>query len=71
MKIIANPNPCLACLLEFSDGILQTNVRRPHNAGLMLGQCRRRWPNIKPALDECLMFAGFHSFEVRMLKKIV
>ena len=25
----------------------------------MLGQCRRRWTNIKPALADCLVFAGF------------
>ena len=25
----------------------------------MLGQRRRRWPNIKPALGKCLMFAGY------------
>ena len=26
------------------------------NAGLMLGQRRRRWPNIKPGLDYCIVF---------------
>ena len=32
-----------------------TNPRHSPNAGLMLGQRRRRWPNIKPALgDICL-----------------
>ena len=31
------------------------NMRRSPSAGLMLGQRRRRWPNIKPALG--LMFA--------------
>ena len=30
------------------------NTRRSPNAGLMLGQRRRRWPNIKPALGERL-----------------
>ena len=29
----------------------------PH-AGLMLGQRRRRWPNINTALAECIVFAG-------------
>ena len=27
------------------------------NVGLMLGQRRRRWPNIKPALAQCIVFA--------------
>ena len=31
------------------------NTRRSSNAGLMLGQCRRRWLNIKPALGERLL----------------
>ena len=31
------------------------------NTGLMLGQRRRRWPNLKPALGQCLVFySGFH-----------
>ena len=25
---------------------------------LRLGQCCRRWPNLKPADGQCLMFAG-------------
>ena len=28
------------------------------HCGPMLGQRRRRWPNIDPTLGECLMFAG-------------
>ena len=28
------------------------------NAGLMLGQCRRLWFNIQPALGQCILFAG-------------
>ena len=31
-------------------------TRRGNNAGLMLGQRRRRWPNIKPALDQYSVF---------------
>ena len=27
----------------------------------MLGQRRRRWPNIKPALVQCIVFAGEHG----------
>ena len=39
-------------------------VARPANAihsangGLMLGQCRRRWPDIKPTLAECIVLGG-------------
>ena len=25
---------------------------------LMLGQCQRRWPNIKPTSGQCLIFTG-------------
>ena len=31
---------------------------RRANAGLMLGQRRRRWANINPALVQCPVFAG-------------
>ena len=34
---------------------LPANTTHPTNAGSMLGQRRRRWPNIKPALCQCLM----------------
>ena len=37
------------------------NMRHLSNDGLMLRQRRRRWPNIKPALDKCHMFAGIGS----------
>ena len=36
------------------------------NAGLMLGHRLRRWPNIKPAVGKCLMFAG----KVRVYSRI-
>ena len=32
------------------------NTKRVPNAGFMLGQRRRRWPNIKPALGQRLVF---------------
>ena len=34
------------------------NTRRLTNAGLMLGQRRRRWTNIKPTLGKRLVLAG-------------
>ena len=33
-------------------------MKHSPNAGLMLGQHRRRWANIEPALGEHLVFAG-------------
>ena len=36
---------------------LPANTRHPPNAGPMLGQRRRRWTNIGPALGGCLVFA--------------
>ena len=38
-------------------------MRRWPNAGLLLGQRRRRWVNSKPTLAQRLMFAGSGSFE--------
>ena len=35
------------------------NTRRWTNAGLLLGQRLRRWPNINPTLVQRLVFAGF------------
>ena len=35
-----------------------TNTRRLSKVGLMLGQRRRRWPSIKPTLDQRLVFVG-------------
>ena len=34
------------------------NTRRWTSAGFMLGQCRRRWARIRPALGQRLVFAG-------------
>ena len=36
----------------------QTRDTHGINAGLMLGQRRRRWANIEPTLDPCLLFAA-------------
>ena len=43
---------CVAC--PFS-----ANTRHWTNVGLMLGQRRRRWANIKPTLVQWVVFAGF------------
>ena len=37
------------------------NTSRSFNAGLMLDHRLRRWPNIKTALDQCIMFAGIYT----------
>ena len=37
--------------------VILVNTRRSPNAGLMLGQSRRRWAIIKPTLSELLVFA--------------
>ena len=34
----------------------------------MLGQRRRRWPNIETALGECLVFAGSDEIAVSSLR---
>ena len=44
------------------------NTIRSSNAGLMLGQRRRRWPNINPALGERIVFA--EGGRVRFLTSI-
>ena len=38
--------------------LIPANTRHSAKVGLMLDQRRRRWASIKPALDECLVFAG-------------
>ena len=35
---------------------IPANTTRRTNVGLILGQRRRRWPNIKPPLDQCVVF---------------
>ena len=49
IMIMATINPDNFCLVQ------QT---RDTNAGLMLGQRRRRWTNIKPSFGQCPVFAG-------------
>ena len=36
------------------------NTRHSPNAGPMLGQRRRRWINIGPALDQSIVFSGLY-----------
>ena len=31
------------------------------NVGSMLGYCHRRWPNVKPAWNQCIVFSGIRS----------
>ena len=46
--------------LAVSDGHNPSNMRDSSIAGLMFRQHRRRWPSIKPALDQSLkdLFVG-------------
>ena len=41
--------------------IWNTIIQRCHNAAVMLGQRRRRWPNIKSALGQRIVFARIPS----------
>ena len=45
--------PAASCI------IFQGNTKRKSAIGSMLGHRLRRWPNIDPKSDSCLMFAGF------------
>ena len=45
-------------------GCITENTRRWPNAGLILGQRRRRWLSIKSALGQCLVFVGYRSIPV-------
>ena len=45
--------------------VLPANTSRLSNVGLILGQRRRRWPNINSTLDKRLLFAGSCRFYVR------
>ena len=45
----------LCLILNDKSGI--QHAGHAYNAGLMLGQRRRRWTNIKPALVDCLVLA--------------
>ena len=42
-------------------GLYPANTSRWPNVGLMLGQRRRRWANIKPTLGQHLVFEGLNS----------
>ena len=44
----------VSCLLWCSTNII--DIKRSTNAGLMVGQCRRRWTDGKPALLKWVMF---------------
>ena len=47
--------------IHLARGRLPANTRRWNNDGLMLGQRRRRWPNIKSSLVQRLVFAWLVS----------
>ena len=47
--------------------VLQTNTPCLPNVGLMLGQRRKRWPNIKPTLVHRLVCKGYSNQEVLTL----
>ena len=50
-------DPPILIYVTNTDGGFPSNKIHQPNVGLMLGQLRRRWPNIKPALVRCLVFA--------------
>ena len=56
---------------SLSISVLTWNTRRWRNDGLMLGQRRRRWPNIKPWLGQCLLFyvSSIKLIEVKLTMK--
>ena len=43
------------CLAFAGQEDFLSNIVHLSNVGSMLGQRRRRWPNIKTALDQCLV----------------
>ena len=45
------------CVVFVANNI-PSNTIHSTNVGLMLGHRLRRWPNIKPTLGECILFAG-------------
>ena len=44
---------------------------RSANVGLMLGQRRRRWPNINPTLAECIVFVGLPCLQLKSLQTVL
>ena len=48
-----------------STSLIPANTGRPPDVGLLLGQRRRRWPNIIPTLGMSPVFSGMHSGSVQ------
>ena len=44
---------------------IAASTKREANVVLLLGRRRRRWPNIKTLLAQCLVFAGIGSRQLR------
>ena len=68
IRMLANylwTNPCY--LYQFKK--LPSNTKHWPNAGLMLDQRLRRWPNIKPALGQCFVFAGRRGSDDAAVRK--
>ena len=57
-KIKADEENLSYLKILYTKKLSKTNTRHSSNVGLMLDQRLRRWPNDKPTLDECLVFAG-------------
>ena len=56
LKILGHSD--ITPLITWEVSNIPANTRRGPNAGLMLGQRRRRWANINPALGPRLVLAG-------------
>ena len=48
----------MLCNLQRQSIYTTANMRNGSDVKLMLGQHLRRWPNINPTYDQCLVFAG-------------
>ena len=64
--IYSAPNCWNSCIIRLTtttafQGAGQANIICWTNAGLMFGQRRRRWTNIKPTLGQFIMFSGLHT----------
>ena len=60
----------LACQLRYCG--CTENTRHRTNAGLMLGNRLRRWPNIIPAMVGCLVFADSrHLFAISLISTLI
>ena len=52
-------SPVIGCVDTIKKNVMNpANTRHGPNVGSMLGQRRRRWPNIDSTLGRCLVFAG-------------